>query len=160
MALLRSRMHFFGWRRALAAPLLLLAVSACQPPKAQEGHGLLPPAPADQVTSAAPAPAAPFDQSLGKAAFARTVFRSPGPSNTEITVRDAIVAPHADAQLAASAGPVLIDLQAGGGTVDGGGKSVELDSLHPAAFPAGAAVTLKNTGDVPLVVRLYTLEGK
>jgi hypothetical protein len=121
---------------------------------------LLPPAPADQIAAPGPAPAAPFDQKLGNAAFARTVFQTAGPSNTEITIRDAIVGPHAEGQLSASGGPVLIDLHAGTGGAEVGGRGVELNLHHPAAFPAGTAVTLKNTGDTPLVVRLYTLEGK
>jgi hypothetical protein len=30
----------------------------------------------------------------------------------------------------------------------------------PVSFPAAAAIALKNSGDVSLVLRLYTLEGK
>jgi len=159
MVLLRSPAPF-RWRRVLAAPLLLLTLSACGPGKAREGHGLLSPAPADQVNSAAPAPASPFNETLGNAGFARTVFHTTGPSNTEITVRDAIVGPHTEAQLPASAGPVLIDLKSGSGSAAAGGKTADLSEQQPASFPANAAITLKNGGDTPLVVRLYVLEGK
>jgi hypothetical protein len=162
MALLRPLKHDLLWCRfsAVPLPLLLLAISACQPQKAAEGRGLLPAAPPDQVTSAAPPSAAPFDQPLGNAAFARTVFHTQGPQNIEITVRDVIVGPHAEVQLAAAAGPVLMDLTSGSGRAAAAGKTLDLSSEHPAAFPAGAAITLNNSGDVPLVVRLYTLEGK
>jgi len=162
MALSRPLVHSLVWRRLPAVPLLvlLLAVSACQPQKALEGHGLLPEAPPDQTTSAAPAPQAPFDQPLGNAAFARTVFQTQGPSNIEITVRDVIVGPHAEGLLAAAPGPVIIDLNSGSGSATAGGKTLELSFEQPASFPAGAAITLKNGGNIPLVARLYTLEGK
>jgi hypothetical protein len=48
----------------------------------------------------------------------------------------------------------------GKGSAAAGGKTLDLSSQHPASFPAGAAVALKNSGDSPLVVRLYMLEGK
>ena len=164
MALLQSPKNSLVCCRFAAFPLLLflllLALSACQPQKAVEGHGLLPEAPPDQTTSAAPAPQAPFDQPLGKAAFSRTVFQTQGPSNIEITVRDVIVGPHAEGPLAAAAGPVIIDLNSGSGGATAEGKTLELSSERPVSFPAGAAITLKNSGDVPLVARLYTLEGK
>lgn len=154
-----SRLHpSLVWGRRLAVPLLLSVVLACNQ-KAQEGHGLLPPAPADQSVSANSSPA-PFDQSLGKAAFARTVLHTAGPANIDVTVRDAIVGPHGDAQLPDSAGPVIVDLLSGKGSAAAGGKTLDLSSQQPASFPAGAAVTLNNSGDSPLVVRLYMLEGK
>jgi len=161
MALLRLLSYSLVWCRFPAVPLLLLllAVSACQPQKALEGRGLLPVPPADQLTAGGPAPLAPFDQPLGNAAFARTVFRTPGPANIEVTVRDAIVAPHAEGQLPASAGPVLIELNSGSGSAVAGSKTLDLSSEQPAAFPAGAVITLKSSGDIPLVVRFYTLEG-
>ena len=146
------------WCRRLAVPLLLSVVLACNQ-KAQEGHGLLPPAPADQTTSATPAPT-PFDQTLGNAAFARTRLHTSGPANIDVTVRDAVVGPRAEAQLEASAGPIIVDLLSGAGSAAAGGKTADLSSQNPASFPAGTALTLKNSGDAPLVVRLYVLEGK
>jgi hypothetical protein len=159
MVLFRSR-ALFRWRRFVAAPLLFLTLLACAPDKAREGRGVLSPAPADQVNSAAAAQAFPFNETLGSAGFARTVFHSTGPANTEITVRDAIVGPHAEAQLPASAGPLLIDLKSGSGSADAGGKTTGLSEQQPASFPANVAITLKNGGGTPLVVRLYVLEGK
>jgi hypothetical protein len=138
----------------------LSILSGCQPQKALEGHGLLPEAPPDQTSSAAAAPQEPFDQSLGKGAFARTVFQTLGPSNTEITVWDVIVGPHAEGSLAAAAGPAIIDVKSGAGSATADQKTLDLSSEHQASFPAGAAITLKNDGDTPLVARLYTLEGK
>jgi hypothetical protein len=153
-----SRLHPSLWGRCLAVPLLFSVVLACNQ-KAQEGHGLLPPAPADQTTSANSSPA-PFDQPLGKAAFARTVLHTAGPANIDVTVRDAIVGPHGEVELPDSGGPVIVDLLSGKGSAAAGGKMLDLSSQQPASFPAGAAVTLKNSGDSPLVVRLYMLEGK
>lgn len=140
--------------------LILFVCSGCQPQKALEGHGLLPEAPADQNTSAASAPRLPFDQSLGGAAFARTVFQTPGPSNTQITVRDVVVGPHAEGSLTTTAGPAFIDVKSGTGSAKAAGKSLELVSDHPVSVPAGEAFTIKNSGDTPLVARLYVVEGK
>jgi hypothetical protein len=146
------------WGRCLAVPLLLSFVLACNQ-KTQEGHGLLPPAPADQTTSANSSPA-PFDQLLGNAGFARTVLHTTGPANIDVTVRDVIVGPHGEAQLPDSGGPLIVDLLSGKGSGAAVGKTLDLSSQHTASFPAGAAVALKNSGDSPLVVRLYMLEGK
>jgi len=154
--------HLFArsllWGRSLAVPLVLCAVLGCNH-QAQEGHGLLPPAPADQTKSAI-SPPAPFDQQLGNAGFARTVLHTAGPAGIDVTVRDAIVGPHGEAQLAASAGPVLIDLKSGAGSATAGPKTADLSAQKPTSFPAGETIALKNSGDTPLVVRIYVMEGK
>lgn len=139
--------------------LLLIAASGCKPEKALEGHGILPDAPADQTAFAVEPAKAPFDQPLGEAAFARTVFQTTGPSNIAITVRDVIVGPHAEAALAA-AGPVVIDVNSGSGSATAGSKTLELNLGGAVSFPAGVAIALKNSGDISLVLRVYTLEGK
>ena len=158
MALSQLFAYSLLWGPRLAVPIVLSAVLACNQ-QAQEGHGLLPPAPADQTKSAIPPPA-PFDEPLGNAGFARTVLHTAGPAGIDVTVRDAIVGPHAEAQLAASAGPVLIDLKSGTGSATAGEKTTDLSAQKPTSFPAGAAIALKNTGETPLVVRIYVTEGK
>jgi|HubBroStandDraft_3_1064219.scaffolds.fasta_scaffold119336_1 hypothetical protein len=140
--------------------ILLFTCSGCQPPKAPEGHGLLPESPADQTISAAAAPSRPFDQPLGKGALGRTVFQTPGPSKTEITVSDVVVGPHEEGSLPTATGPVLIDVRSGSGSVAADGKTLDLSSERLISVSAGAAITLKNSGDAPLVLRLYTVEGK
>ena len=138
--------------------LFFTAVLACNR-KAQDGRGLLPPAPPGQATSTV-ASSAPFDQTLGTAAFARTVFHTAGPANLEVTVRDVIIGPHAEAQLPPPPGPVVIDTRSGAGTVSAGAKTAELSMQQPASLAAGMAIALKNGGGTPLVLRLYMLEGK
>jgi hypothetical protein len=158
MALMYSPVYLLKCGRILAAFVFLSTLLACNQ-KALEGHGLLPPAPADQTTSAVPPPS-PFDQTLGNAGFTRTVLHTAGPANIDVTVRDAIVGPRAEAQLPAAAGPILIDLRSGAGSAIANGKTLDLSSQEPASLPAGVTITLKNGGNTPLVVRLYFLEGK
>ena len=138
--------------------LFFTAVLACNR-TAPDGRGLLPPAPQGQATSTVASPS-PFDQTLGTAAFARTLFHTAGPANLEVTVRDVIIGPHAETQLPAPAGPVVIDTRSGTGTVSAGAKTAELSMQQPASLPAGMAIALKNGGGTPLVLRLYMLEGK
>jgi hypothetical protein len=88
------------------------------------------------------------------------VLHTAGPANIDVTVRDVIVGPHGEAQLPDFGGPLIVDLLSGKGSGVAGGKTLDFSSQQPASFPAGAAVVLKNSGDSPLVVRLYMLEGK
>lgn len=157
MALSRVRPSLV-WGRCLAVPLLFSVVLGCNQ-KTQQGRGLLPPAPKDQTASTNSSPA-PFDQPLGNTGFARTVLHATGPANIDVTVRDVIVGPHGEAQLPDSGGPLMVDLLSGKGSGVAGGKTLDLSSQQPASFPAGVAVALKNSGDSPLVVRLYLLEGE
>ena len=140
--------------------VFLLTGGGCQPEKAVEGRGLLPEAPPDQTTSTAAPTKFPFDQPLGETAFVRTVFQTSGPSNIAVTVRDVIVGPHGKALLPAVAGPVVIDVSSGSGSALIGDKKLELSLQNPVSVPAGATVALANTTDLPLVLRLYLLEGK
>ena len=156
------------YRRATYPPFLCSAVIAvlvfgafgCQPQKALEGHGLLPPAPSGQDTSTAPAPATPFTQTDGKAAFARMMLQTAGPANTQITVRDLIVGPRGDAQLTIADSASLIEVYSGAGSVASGTITVALTLHQPVILPEGSRANINNSGDAPLMVRLYTVEGK
>jgi hypothetical protein len=164
MALIHLPACFRGCYSSLVVPRIFLVflvfttALACNR-KAKDGRGLLPPAPAGQATSAVASPA-PFDQTLGTAAFARTVFRTAGPASLEVTIRDVIIGPHAEAQLPLPAGPVVIDTRSGAGTASAGTKTADLSMQQPASFPAGTPIALKNGEGTPLVLRLYLLEGK
>jgi hypothetical protein len=147
-------------RRELAAVLLSAALCACGGRKAVEGHGLLPSAPAGQTKAIGPPPKAVFDQALANSAFARTVFQASGPSNLQVTVRDVIIGPHGTVILPATWAPMLLDPVSGTGSAGAGQNTSEVAPYHAITFRAGSAVSVKNTGEAPLVMRLYSFEGK
>jgi hypothetical protein len=147
--------------RALAiGSLLVLALSACRDRRhATEGKGLLPPPPAGNLVPAGPQPRTPYEK-VGDATFARTIFQTAGPSETAISIRDVVVSPRAEGHLDATSGPSILDLLSGKGSVTAGDKTSDLDLQSPLTVAAQTAITLKNGGDTPLVVRLYITEGK
>ena len=150
-----------GWSRAATIALLALGLSACEGlKKAPDGRGLLPPPPNGELTSVGATPAKPFVERIGEATFARTVFATAGPSGTKIEIRDTVIGPRTEGRFGPVPGPVVFDLRSGIGSARTENKELEFSFQHPVSFPAQAAITLKNTGDVPLVLRVYLLEGK
>lgn len=146
------------FRRVANASLVLLVLSSCKT-KAREGTGLLPPPPAGKLVAVGTGPRFPYQQ-VGPSAFARTFFQNAGPSDTDIQLRDVVVAPHAEARFDPFPGPMIVDLLSGKGGVTAGDKNADLDFERPASLPAAMVVTFKNTGEAPLMLRLYLIEAK
>jgi len=141
------------------AAVLLLVLASCnlQGPLAPQGGGpLAPPPPADDYINPT---SAPFERSDGKAAFARTVAVMPGPGRTTVQIRDVIVGPHGEAQFALLRGPMVVDARSGTGSISAGDRTLKLSRETPASLAAGARPVARNDGDVPLVLRLYVVEG-
>jgi hypothetical protein len=151
------------WRGAvlvsLLAVFLVLFMVACKR-GAREGHGLLPPPPAGQLPVAGGEPTAPFDQQLAKGVLARSVLRTPGPSDTEIQIRDIIVGPHAETRLETLPGMVIVDVRSGTGSLSVGTKTMQLSMQQPVSLQGGETGVLRGGDRVPLALRLYVVKGK
>lgn len=125
---------------------------------AQRGTGDLPPPPAGTSEFPTRTSAIPFERIAGQDAAMRTIFQGPGPDGSGIVIREIIVAPHADIALPPLPGPALVDPRSGAGSVKAGERSDELQSAKVVAVAAGVPLALRNSGDVPLVVKLYVVE--
>ena len=140
---------------------LLACLGACATfTKAPQGQGLLPTPSAEEIRNSAPGlEPRPFPDGIGDSAAARTVLQAEGPAGIGITIRDVVVAPGKSTQFEAGRA-TLIDLRSGTGSAQGAEKSTELSFQRPAPFASGSGVSIRNTGAVPLVLRVYLLEGR
>jgi hypothetical protein len=120
--------------------------------------GVLSP-PAEQVTFAGSTPEHPFKLEAGNI-LSRSVFRTSGPSNSQIEVRDVMLPPHAKGQLGPLPGPALLDAYAGQGTISFGDVADQFSAGHMRSVPAGRALAFENSGSYPMVLRLYVFEAK
>jgi len=141
--------------------LSLLAFAACICFAQTGGRGLLPAPPPSAYQESGSHPEKPFVPISGEHAFSRSVFQEPsGPANTRIEVVDLVIAPRQSLQMPAGAGPVVIDLRSGTGTVSAGTRLSGLSLQSPVSVAAGFPFAIKNPGLLPLMVRLYKVEGK
>jgi len=112
-----------------------------------------------EVQFAGSQPKNPFHLEEGNV-LSRTVFSTPGPTNSQIEVRDFKFPPHVRTRLGALPGPGVLEVYSGKGAVSQGGKTEELAGGIAKSVPAGKALEFENRGDYSLVVRVYLVEGK
>ncbi len=149
----------FRGRCSIGTVLLAFGTYACV--TQNDGRALLPPPPPSAYQAAALASDARFAQISGTQAFSRSVYQeASGPANTKVEILDTVVAPRHSVQIPAGAGPVLIDLRSGTGTVEAGSKTSTLSLQTPVSVPAGVQFTIKNPGLLPLMLRLYKVTGQ
>lgn len=122
-------------------------------------YGPLAPPPSGHVQFAGAQPKNPFHLEEGNV-LARTVFTAPGPSNSQIEVRDYRFPPHVRSRLAGLPGAAIIEVYFGTGTASWGGKSEEVSDGYVRSVAVGQPLEFDNRGDYSLVVRIYLIEGK
>jgi hypothetical protein len=139
------------------APLVFAACSRSDP--LADARGLLPPPPSGPLAEAVAA-RSPFEESPSPGVSLRTRFRGGGPLQTDVEVRDAVVAPRATLQVPPVNGVALLDLHSGHASASVGGKAVALSAGRPTSVAARTPASITNDGDGPLALRLYVVRGK
>lgn len=115
--------------------------------------------PAEQITFAGTTPEHGFRLEEGKV-LSRSMFQASGPSNIQIEVRDVLVPPNISSQIGSLAGPGLLTVHAGEGSVSFSGKTEQLSAGDVKPIPAGQTLVFGNSGAYPMSLRLYLFEGK
>lgn len=119
--------------------------------------GPLPPPQMASVYASRP-PAVPFERLGTQAGSTRTVFQGPGPSNSKIEIRELVVGPRALVQLDPFPGPAIVDLRSGEGSLKAGERTMQLEIANVISVASGLPFEFRNSGDAPLVLKLYLVE--
>ena len=126
---------------------------------APEGVGLLPPPPEAPATLAGTPPAHPFvpDPAGG---FSRNIFETDQGPDFKIVIRDYSFPANQQTRMGALPAGAVLHVLSGEGEVLAGNTRLALTSARRAIAPAGTALSVMNTGQQPLIVRVLTLEPK
>ena len=139
------------WALALAAtPLALAQIGG------HEDTGPLPESAAGNPAAARP-PAAAFERLGTQSAGIRIIFRGTGPANTDVEIRELIVAPHSTVRLDPVRGPTLVDALGGEAILSVDGQPPTPTAAGVTTVPAGQLLEIRG-GDTPSVLRLYSVE--
>lgn len=122
-------------------------------------HGPLPPPPSGQLKFAGALPEHPFQKEPGDL-FARTVFETDGPNGSQVEIRDLLIPPHGKSQMAALAGPAVIELATGTATIVSGTNPEPIVIGAMRALPAGQTVEVENPDARPAMLRLYLIRAR
>jgi mannose-6-phosphate isomerase-like protein (cupin superfamily) len=137
-------------RTAAALMALVIAVSCAA---SGNGKGLLPAVNPSTVSPSSYQPEQPFTaQSDG--ALARPVFRTDGASAYRADIRDVLVPPGKSTTLAHD-GIVVVDTREGTGMATVQDRPIELTAGKTFGISQGQTARVQNTGQTPLVLRVY-----
>jgi quercetin dioxygenase-like cupin family protein len=139
---------------SLAFVLLLTSGGSAQE---QSNPPLLPPPPPGPLVFAGTPPEHPFRPTAGNV-FISDVFATPGPSNTRIEVRDVLVPPSEQGQVAALPGPAVLEVLQGQGSLSLQGEEQPLADGGIGFVPAGQLLAITNTTPRPMLLRLTLFE--
>ena len=95
----------------------------------------------------------PYVKSSGDS-YERSLFTATNPSHVALDVRSIYVNPHGQSQFT-DLGAGLVEVMSGVGTISVDGRSSPLESTQLIAIAAHQFVSLSNSGEQPLVLRLY-----
>ncbi len=120
----------------------------------------LAPAPNDAAFAPLPSSVRAFQRRGDEHAVGRAVYSSAGPDDTAIEISDLVVGPGAQANLPPERAARVLDARSGLGNAVISSRKEELSPMRPILLPAGSETVLRNDGDVPLLVRIYTVRSR
>ena len=137
--------------RTVAAFVALVIAVSCA--AGGSGKGLLPAINPATVSPSSYQPEQPFAaQSDG--ALARAVYRTDGAAPYRTEIRDVLVPPGKSTTLAHD-GIVVVDTREGAGVATVQDRPIELTAGKTFGLSQGQTARLQNTGQTPLVLRVY-----
>jgi hypothetical protein len=104
-------------------------------------------------------PAKPY-AALNNGVLARTVFQTDGPAGYHVDVQDWQVPAGKQADGSSLAGGAIVEVRSGTGSLQSGGQKNDLALGAVTSIPQGQAFTIANTGQVPLILRLYVVSAR
>jgi hypothetical protein len=143
-------------RAGLGVAFVLLLTSGGSAQE-QSNPPLLPPPPPGPLVFAGTPPEHPFQPAVGNV-FRRDVFATPGPLNTLVEVREMLVPPDGQGQVAALPGPAVLEVLQGQGSLFLQGQQQPLADGGIGFIPAGQALAITNTTPRPMLLRLTLFE--
>ena len=120
----------------------------------------LAPVPNEAAFAPLPSPVRAFERRGDEHAVRRGVYTSPGPDGTVIEISDLIVGPRAQANLPPDRAARVLDARSGLGNALISNRKEELSPMRPISLPAGNESVVRNDGDAPLVVRIYSVRSR
>lgn len=143
-------------RESLGTILLAFAClqAGCRREPERETTPLLAEARSDESNFSPAASKNPYKE-VAKNLLERTVFETPGPSGTQVELRDVFVAPGSKAESVSLPGPAVLQVVSGEGSATIGGRSQELKMGTVVTLPQDATCALESRGVMPLVLRAH-----
>ena len=143
-------------RWSAGSMLLALAClgTGCQSEPARENTPLLSEARADESKFSTAASKNPYKE-VAKNLLERTIFETPGPSGTQVELRDVFVAPGTKVENVSLPGPAVLQVVSGEGGATIGAKSQELKMGTAVSLPQDTSCALESRGIMPLVLRAH-----
>lgn len=121
-----------------------------------EDTGPLPDSAAGNPAAVSP-PSAAFERIGTQNAGIRSVFGGTGPDNTNVEIRELVVAPHSTVRLDPVPGTTLVDPRGGEAVLRVDGQPPTRGAAGVTIVPAGEPLEIRG-GDTPSILRLYSVE--
>jgi hypothetical protein len=140
---------------------LVLLSAGCQSyqQRGAKGTGLLPKPAADEKRFSPFQPANPYVQ-VAPGLLSRTVFDAPGPAGMHIEVRDLLIGPAKRAENIRLPGTQVADVRSGSGAVTIDGQRQEIHPGSTFAIPDGKSLTVENTADEAIQIRVHVIRAE
>ena len=104
-------------------------------------------------------PAKPY-AALTSGALARTVFQADAPSGYHVEVRDWNVPPGKQVDTSSVPGAAFLEVRSGSGTLQSGDRKSDLALGAITPVSQGQSSVIANSGQVPLVLRVYVVSAQ
>lgn len=150
--------HFRSVFLAGVGGVLMLLTVGCQSwqQRGAKGVGLLPAAGENEKNFAAFQPANPYARTPD-GLLLRKVFETSGPAGVHIEVDDLLVGRGKGVQTIKLAGALICDVRAGNGIRVLDGQPQEFKAGSTFAIPDGKTLTIENTGDDAIQIRVHVI---